>query len=284
MSLLGVTGATGHLGRLTVEALLANGVSPSDIVAIVRDPARATDLSDRGVQVRRGDYSDAESLAEAVTGIENLLLVSGNEMGQRVSQHAAVIDAAKTAGVTRVVYTSAPKAEDTQLILAPEHLATEELLKASGLKYTILRNNWYFENYLGQLAQYLQYGVILNATDGHHVAAAARADYAAAAAVVLTGEGHDNKTYELAGHGFTMAELAAKITEITGTTVVAKEVSPAELIAALEGAGLDNGTATFVTALDESAARDELDGDPAELIALLGRELTPLADAIRAAQ
>jgi len=284
MSLLGVTGATGHLGRLTVEALLANGVTPSDIVAIVRDPARATDLSDRGVQVRRGDYSDAESLAEAVTGIENLLLVSGNEMGQRVSQHAAVIDAAKTAGVTRVVYTSAPKAEDTQLILAPEHLATEELLKASGLKYTILRNNWYFENYLGQLAQYLQYGVILNATDGHHVAAAARADYAAAAAVVLTGEGHDNKTYELAGHGFTMAELAAKITEITGTTVVAKEVSPAELIAALEGAGLDNSTATFVTALDESAARDELDGDPAELIALLGRELTPLADAIRAAQ
>lgn len=283
MTTIGVTGATGHLGRLTIEALLGSGIEPGNIAAIVRDPARAQDLSERGVQVRRGDYSEASSLPGAVAGIDNLLLVSGNEFGQRVAQHAAVIDAARAAGVSRVVYTSAPRAEDTQLVLAPEHLATEEVLKASGLTYTILRNNWYFENYLAQLPTYLEHGTILNATDAHHVGAAARADYAAAAAAVLTGAGHENKTYELAGDGFTMDELAAEISKVTGTTVVAKYVPVADLVAALEAAGLDHDSASFVAALDESAARDELAGDPGLLRSLLGRELTPLADAIRAA-
>lgn len=284
MTLLGLTGATGHLGRLTIDSLLAAGTSPADVLAIVRDPARAADLAERGITVRRGDYSDPASLPAAVDGIDNLLLISGNEVGQRVAQHGAVIDAAAAAGVGRVVYTSAPRADDTQLILAPEHKATEELLRASGLAFTILRNNWYFEVYTAQLPQYLQHGVILGATGGHRVAAAARADYAAAAAAVLSGDGHAGRVYELAGDGFTLAELAAAITEITGTSVVSRELAVPELVAALTGAGLDSGTAEFVAAIDEAIARDELAGDPAVLTSLIGRKLTPLSEAIRAAR
>lgn len=283
MSLIGITGATGHLGRLTVEALLDAGVEPSDIVAIVREPARAGDLAERGVQVRQADYSDPSTLPAALAGIENLLLVSGNEMGQRVAQHTAVIDAAKAAGVRRVVYTSAPRADVSELLVAPEHRATEQALIGSGLDHTILRNNWYFENYTAQLPQYLEHGVVLGATEGKRIAAAARADYAAAAAAVLTQNGHAGAIYELAGDGFTLDELAAAITEISGTTVVHRDVSGPDPVAALQAAGLDAGTAQFVAAIDAGIARGELEGDPADLARLIGRPPVPLADAIRAA-
>ena len=283
MSTYAVTGATGHLGSLVVEALLDSGVPASDVVAVVRTASKAKHLIERGVTLRTADYNAAETLPAALAGVDVLLLVSGSEVGQRVTQHANVIQAAKTTGVKRVIYTSVLRADTSPLILAPEHKATEELLKASGLTYTILRNGWYAENYTDHLPDYLKYGEITGATRDGRVAAAPRIDYAAAAGAVLTGDGHENRTYELGGPPFTMKELAATITGVTGTDVVYNEVSSAELISFLQNAGLDHGTAQLVAALDEATARGDLDTDRNDLTQLIGRPTTTLADAVLAA-
>lgn len=278
-----VTGASGQLGRLVVLGLIDAGVAPAEIVAVVRTPARAADLAEHGVIVRVGDYDEPATLPAALAGVDTLLLISGSEPGRRVPQHRAVVDAAVAAGVTRIAYTSALRADTTELVLAPDHKGTEEVITASGLTYTILRNGWYTENYTRQLAQYLAQGAIVGATANGRVAAAARADYAAAAVAVLTGTGHENTVYELGGPAFTMSDLAAAITEVTGTTVVVKDVSVAQYVEILEGEGLDPGTAAFVAALDEATARGDLDTDPADLARLVGRPLTPLIDVVRAA-
>ena len=284
MTTYAVTGATGHLGALALEALLERGVAPADLVAVARTPSKAADLAARGITVREGDYSRPETLPAALAGVDVLLLVSGSEAGQRIAQHAAVVEAAKAAGISRVVYTSITRADTSTIVLAPEHLATEELLRGSGMAYTILRNDWYTENYTDQIGGYLARGAIVGAAGDGRVAAAPRADYAAAAAVVLTEEGHAGATYELAGQRpFTLKELAAAITEASGTTVVYQDVTVAELVDILKGAGLDEGTAGFVAALDEATARGELDSTSDDLARLIGRPTTPLADAVRAA-
>lgn len=283
MTTYAVTGATGHLGALALEALLERGVASADLVAVARTPAKADDLAARGVTVREGDYSKPETLPAALAGVDVLLLVSGSEVGQRLAQHTAVIEAAKAAGVGRVVYTSITRAETSQIVLAPEHKATEQLLRESGLAFTILRNDWYTENYTEQLADYLSRGAIVGAAGDGRIAAATRADYAVAAAVVMTEDGHSGATYELAGTPFTLKELAVEINEISGTNVVYQDVSVAELVDILKGVGLDEGTAGFVAALDEATARGDLDSDSDDLTRLIGRPTTPLADAIRAA-
>ncbi len=218
MATIAVTGSTGHLGRLVVEKLLQSGVEPSTIIAVARTPARAADLAERGVQVRAGDYSDPASLPAALAGVDTLLLVSGSELGQRVAQHTAVIEAAKAAGVGWIVYTSAPRADVTDLSLAAEHKATEEVLAAARVPFTVLRINWYHENYTAQLGQYLSQGFVLGAAGDGRIRGASRADFAAGIAKVLTTSGHDNAIYEFGGTPFTLAELAATITEVTGTT------------------------------------------------------------------
>ena len=278
-----VTGASGKLGRLVVLGLLDAGVNPSEIIAVVRDPDRAADLAQRDVQVRLGDYDRPETLPDALAGVETLLLVSGSVPGIRRAQHRAVVDAAVTAGVDRVVYTSILRADTNQVILAPDHKATEEYLFASGLKYTILRNGWYVETYTDQLAQCLAQGAIVGAAHNGRVAGAVRADFAAAAVAVMTGTGHDNATYELGGPAFTMTDVAAAITEVTGTKVVVKDVSNEEYIEILKSAGLDDSTAAFVAALDEATARGDIDTDSDDLTRLLGRPVTTLNDAVRAA-
>ncbi len=198
-------------------------------------------------------------------------------------QHAAVIAAAKAAGVARIVYTSLLRADTSQIVLAPEHKATEELLRSSGVAHTILRNGWYIENYTAQIGDYLARGAIVGAAGDGRIAAAARADYAAAAATVMTEDGHDGAIYELGGTAFTLKELAAEIAELSGTDVVYQDVTVAELTSILQGAGLDAGTAGFVAALDEATARGELDTTSTELTRLIGRPTTPLADVVRAA-
>jgi NAD(P)H dehydrogenase (quinone) len=194
-----------------------------------------------------------------------------------------VISAASAAGVGRVLYTSAPKANDTLLPVAPEHKATEEALRASGLEWTILRNNWYLENYTPQLGRYLSEGEIVTAAGSGRVGAATRADFATGAVAAALGDGHAGKVYELGGPPFTFDEFAAVITDVTGTPVVHRTVSPAAIAASLEAGGLDAGTAGFVAALDEAIARGDLDVPSDDLPNLLGRPVTPLADAIRAA-
>lgn len=284
MTVYAVTGASGQLGHLIVEGLLTAGVPAGDIVAVVRTPAKVADLAARGVQVREGDYDRADSLATAFAGVDVLMFVSGSEAGSRLPQHEAVIAAAKQAGVRRIVYTSILRADTSGLPLAAEHKATEELLKASGIPYTILRNSWYTENYTAQIPGFVERGEIVGAAGDGRVSAATRADYAAAAVAVLTTPGHENKVYELGGPSFTLAELAQAVSDGTGTDVAYRNLTVPELVAHLEAAGLPTGTAGFVAALDEGQGRGDLEVSDAELVQLIGRPATSLADAIQAAK
>jgi NAD(P)H dehydrogenase (quinone) len=278
-----VTGATGQLGRLVVAELLERGASPADVVALVRTPSKAADLAALGVQVREADYDRPETLATALAGVDALLLVSGSDIGQRERQHGAVIDAAVSAGIGRVVYTSVLRAGSTDLPVAPEHVATEELLRTSGLPTTLLRNGWYTENYASTVDQARATGTVTSATGGAPVAAAARADYAAAAAAALLDPSTAGRTYELGGTPFTYDDLAAALTEVVGRPVQHRAVSTDELAAGLRAAGIDEGLVGFLVAVDAATARGALDTDPTPLAELAGRPSTPLADVLRAA-
>jgi NAD(P)H dehydrogenase (quinone) len=256
-------------------------VPAAAVVAVVRDPTRADVLAGQGVSVRKGDYDRPETLGAALAGVDRLLLVSGNAVGQRVRQHGAVVDAARSAGVGRIAYTSILRADTSTLPLAPEHKATEELVRQSGIAWTLLRNSWYVENYTDQLGQYLDRGEIVGATGDARVAAAPRGDYAAAAAAALVEDGHEGATYELGGPAFTFGELAAVLSEVTGRAVRYRDVGLTEFREGLLAAGLDEGTAAFVTALEEGVAAGELDVSTADLERLLGRPATPLGTAVR---
>lgn len=281
MTVYAVTGATGRLGRLVVEDLLSRGVPAADLVAVVRTPAKAADLAERGVQVREGDYSRPETLPAALAGVQRLLLISGSEPGGRVAQHVAVIDAAKAAGVERITYTSILKADDTTNPLAGEHQATEQALRASGIPVTLLRNGWYTENYTEQLEQYLQRGEVVGATGDGKVSAAPRADFAAAAAAALLSDSDGDVVHELGGQSFTFGELAATISDVTGTPVTYRDLSVEDYRAELQQAGLDEGTAGFVAGIDASIAAGDLETTSDDLAQLLGRPTTPLADVLR---
>lgn len=279
-----VTGATGHLGRLVVTHLLADGVPAGSIVAAGRRTDTLADLAERGVRVATLDYGQPETIAAALEGAETVLLVSGSEVGQRVDQHRAVIEAAKAAGVRRLVYTSAPKADTSPLVLAPEHKATEEILRASGLTFTILRNGWYTENYVGDVQRAAETGEIVGAYGDGRVASAPRDDFAAAAAVVLRTEGHNDAVYELSGdEAWGFDELAAAASEVLGRPVTYRAVSSEQRAADLAAAGLDEGTVGFVVALEENTRDGLLAETPGDLSRLIGRPTTPLVDALRAA-
>ena len=278
---LGVTGASGQLGRLVVQGLLER-CEATDIVAIVRDPGKAADLAALGVEVRTASYEDRASLDAAVAGLDKLLLISSSEVGRRFPQHKNVIDAAKAAGVKQVVYTSAPKATTSALVLAPEHKATEEYLAASGVPYTVLRNNWYTENYGQSVRSAKESGVLVAAAGGGRVASASRADYAEGAAAGLTGEGHEGKVYEFTGdRAWDYRELAAAIAEVTGADCSYKPVEPKELAAAMMAAGLDEGTAGFVSALDANIAEGALAEATTDLSEVIGRPTTPLKETVK---
>ncbi|MGY1615700.1 SDR family oxidoreductase [Geodermatophilus sp. SYSU D00691] len=277
-----VTGATGHLGRLVVEALLARGVPAAEIVATGRRVERLTDLEQRGVAVRRADFDDPASLAATFAGAERLLLVSGSEPGVRVAQHARAIAAAADAGVRLIAYTSIANADTSTLLLAQDHRATEQLLRDSGVPWVFLRNSWYLENYTPQLPAYLEHGVVGAAGDGR-ISAATRADYAGAAAAVLATEGHENAVHELGGRGFTMVELAAAVSAATGRDVSYTDVPVDTYREILVGAGLPEGVAAGIADGDRGAAAGELFVEGDDLAGLLGRNPTSLAQALAAA-
>lgn len=280
-----VTGATGHLGRLTIESLLERGIAPTDIRALGRSETKLADLAERGVQTAVIDFEKPETLVEAFQGADALLLVSGSEVGKRLPQHTNAIDAAVKAGVGRLVYTSAPHADDTDLVLAPEHAATEKLLAASGLHVTVLRNNWYTENYAGQLDIAEQTGVLVGSAGEGRVASASRKDYADAAAVVLTAPGHDGAVYELTGDvAWTFADLAATVGSIVERDVAYDSVTPDEHRSALIAAGLDEGTADFVVTLDGNIRDGALGDATTTLSDLIGRPTTPLAQGLSEAR
>jgi NAD(P)H dehydrogenase (quinone) len=277
-----VTGATGHLGRLIVESLLRRGVPADQIVALGRDVAKAADLAERGVVVKSADYNDVDSLRAAFAGADKLMFVSGSEAGQRVPQHRNVAAAAKDAGVGLVVYTSIANADTSSLMLAAEHKATEQAIIAAGLPYVFLRNSWYLENYTPQLPTYLEHGIAGAAGDGK-VSAATRADYAEAAAAVLTADGHTNKVYELGGAPFTMAELAAEVSKQNGKQVTYTNLPVEQYTQVLVNAGLPEPFAAVLADGDRGLAQGELYVAGNDLERLIGRAPTSLADAIRAA-
>ncbi|MGW4714073.1 SDR family oxidoreductase [Nocardia sp. NPDC004260] len=277
-----VTGASGQLGRLVVDALLKVGSTP--VVAIVRDPAKVADLAERGVDVRQADYDDAAALDRALEGVDRVLLVSGNEFGARVAQHTNVIRAAERAGVELLAYTSIPGATDNPLILAQEHKGTEAVLAESTVPYTVLRNGWYWENYLGGLAHAVESGVLHGAAGEGRVAGAARADYAEAAARVLTTDGHAGRVYELGGdERLTYAELAEAISEASGKPVRYENLPQADYAAGLTGAGLPAQFAEALADADAGIAQGILDVRSGDLARLLGRPATPAVDVFRAA-
>jgi NAD(P)H dehydrogenase (quinone) len=279
-----VTGATGQLGRLVVESLLDRGVPAAEIVAAGRSTDKIADLADRGVRVRRIDFTDPATLAEAFAGADRVLLVSSSEVGRRAEQHRNAIDAAREAGVTLLAYTSIAQAETTTMLLAAEHQATETYLRESGVPFTLLRNGWYLENYTAQLPVAREHGAILGSAGEGRVSAATRADYAAAAAAVLTGEGHEGKAYELGGdHSFTLPELAAEITRQTGTEVAYRDLPVEEYTQVLVGAGLPEQAAAVYADSDRGIARGELLVESGDLSRLAGRPTTSLTDGLAAA-
>jgi NAD(P)H dehydrogenase (quinone) len=279
-----VTGASGHLGRLTVQALLDRGVAPSDIVATARNTDAIADLTTLGVDTRAADYTDPASLEQAFAGVDRALLVSSSAVGERVAQHGHVIEAAKTAGVELLGYTSVTRADTSRMLLAEEHRLTEELLAASGLPTVLLRNSWYLENYTAQAATALEHGAVLGAAGEGRVSAATRADFAAAAAAALVADDQAGRVYELGGDtAFTLEEYAAELAAAAGTPVAYRDLPAAEYSAALVGAGLPQPYAEILADSDLGLARGELLADSGDLSRLIGRPTTTPAEAIRTA-
>ena len=277
---IAVTGATGQLGRLVVEQLKSRA-SADNIVALVRTPEKALDL---GINARAFDYNQAEGLEEALNGIDTLLLISGSEVGQRATQHSNIIEAAKKAGIKWIVYTSLLHADTTSLSLAGEHLATEKMLKESGIEHTILRNGWYTENYIGSIEGALAGGALIGSAGDGKISSAARADYAEAAAVVLTNESHKGNVYELAGDDYyTLSDLAKEVSKQSGKDIPYKNLPEADYANALKSFGMDETFAGIVAGWDVSTSKDDLFDDSHQLSKLIGRATTPMADTVKAA-
>ncbi|WP_026930943.1 SDR family oxidoreductase [Glycomyces tenuis] len=280
--MIAVTGATGHLGRLAVERLLDRQVPPGEIIALVRDPAKVSDLAERGIEVRHADYDRPATLQPALAGVEKLLLVSSPEVGRRLPQHSSVIDAAKYAGVGLLLYTSMLHADTSQVALATEHIGTERYLHGAGVPYLVLRNGWYMENYTRNLDQVIESGALYGAAGKGRVAAATRDDYAEAAAVLLTEDHGAGRVFELCGdEPFTYDELAATIGKVAGTDVVYQNMDPEAYTRALVESGLPLPAATMATDADEGIARGDLDSDSTDLSDLIHRPTVSLHDVLR---
>lgn len=277
---IAVTGSSGQLGRLAIAALKQK-VAAADIIALARSAAKAADL---GVTVREADYGSPDTIKAALQGVDTLLMISSSEVGQRAAQHRNVISAAQAAGVGRIVYTSLLHADTSPLSLAVEHRDTEAALVQSGLRNTILRNGWYSENYTGSVPAALANGTFVGSAGEGRISSAARADYAAAAAEVVTSEGHDGKVYELAGNeSYTLADLAAEISRQTGKNIPYKDLPEADYAAILKGAGLPEAVAGAIASWDVGASQGALYSEDRTLSALIGRPTTPLADVVAAA-
>lgn len=281
--MIAVTGASGQLGRLVIEGLLKK-VPAAEVVAVVRNPDRVKDLAALGVQVRQADYDQPDTLEKAFQGADKLLLISSSEVGRRVPQHRAAIEAAKRAGIKLIAYTSILRADTSPLPLAAEHKETEALLHASGVPFVLLRNGWYTENYLANVPVALQHGVVLGSAGDGRIASAARANYAEAAVAVLTRDDQAGRVYELAGdESYTLAELAAEIAHQSGKAVAYQNLPDADFKAALVNAGLPQGFATLLAESDVGASKGGLFDDGHQLSQLIGHPTTPLATLVKAA-
>lgn len=281
-----VTGATGRLGRTTVESLLARGVAASEIAVAVRAPEGAADLAARGIEVRTADYDRPETLAAAFAGADKLLLVSANAHDNelRIKQHTAAVAAAEAAGVGHVIYTSLVEADTNPLALGRVHDTTEQLIRATGLPYTFLRNTWYFENYTAGVPGAVERGGIVGTAADGRIAAASIADFAEAAAVVLATDGHTGKVYELTGDSaWTLADLAAEVTRQSGTEVGYTDLTADQYADVLRGAGLPDPFVALLVDAETHTRGGALGLVSTDLRTLIGRPATTLSEAVAAA-
>jgi NAD(P)H dehydrogenase (quinone) len=276
-----VTGATGKLGRLVIEGLLLR-VPAAEITAVVRDPGKAADFAERGVNVRRADYEEPDSLDTAIAGPDRVLLISSNNFQRSVAQHAAVIDAVKRAGVALLAYTSLWHADMTTALPAAPHRETEPLIRAAGVPFTMLRNNLYTEQFAPQILQAAASGTLTGTGQGR-VASATHGDYAAAAVAVLTGDGHEGKVYELGGDtSWSLPDLAAEVSRAAGRDVLYQDVRPEQYRELLMAAGLPPMVADAALDTRRAIAEGEFAETSAVLSDLIGRPTTPLANVVAA--
>jgi NAD(P)H dehydrogenase (quinone) len=281
--MIAVTGATGQLGSLVIASLLKK-MPAAEIVAAVRNMEKAKDLAALGVQVRKADYNEPESWDAALQGADKVLLISSSEIGRRVAQHRNVIDAARRADVKLLAYTSVLHADTSVLGLAGEHRDTEAAIRASGLPFVLLRNGWYTENYAMGIPAALSLGAVYGCAGDGRISSAARADYAEAAADVLTMDNQAGKIYELAGDGaYTLSEFAAEISRQSGKSIDYVNLPEAEYKKALLGAGLPEFLAELLANSDTGVSRGALFDDGRQLGELIGRPTTPLAEMVKAA-
>ena len=277
-----VTGASGQLGRLVIEELLAK-VPASEVTALVRDPGKATDLAARGVAIAVADYNSPESLDGLLRAGDRVLLISGNEFHRdRTAQHKAVLGAAAKAGAALFAYTSALGLQGGPV--TDDHRATEDAILASGIPYSLLRNGLYHEMATMNIPAALQHGAVVRAAGNGRLASASRADYAAAAAAVLSGDGHEDTVYELSGDtAWSFAEFAAEVSKQSGRHVPYHAVTGEEYAAMLSGTGLRDPLPHVMAGIDASIAAGELAHTTGDLSRLADRPTTPVADAIAAA-
>ncbi len=275
-----VTGATGQLGRLVIASLLERA-SATDIVALVRDPSRAADLAERGVEVRPFDYDAPDRLAAPLADVKRLLFISSDDVARRIEQHRAVINAAASISPELIAYTSIIHADTNPISLAESHRQTERMIAAAGLSYAILRNSWYIENYLIGADAAIEHGILLGSTGDGLISAASRADYAAAAAAVLTGDPAESRVYELAGdEPFKLADLADVLSEASGRSVVYRDLTESEYGQALASAGVPAGFAAALAEYSAKAARGILADNSRALSRLIGRPTERMRDVI----
>src|SRR5690606_15039821 len=279
-----VTGATGRLGGLIVDGLLAAGVPAGEVAAVVRNEGKAARLRDVGVEIRGADYDDTEALRTAFRAGDRVVFVSGSDLERRAAQHRNVVAAAREAGVALLAYTGILGGPEADLLLAADHKATEQAILDSGLPYTFLRNGWYHEVYTETIPQILERGAVIASAGEGRVATAARADYAAAAVAVLTGEGHEGKAYELCGDtAWSFAEFAAELSKQTGREIPYRALTAAEHKEVFVGAGLPGPVADVLVDIDRAIERGLLVRTTGDLARLIGRPPTSLADAIATA-
>ena len=275
---IGVTGATGQLGTIVIKELKKR-VPTDELVALVRSPEKASNL---GVETRKFDYNNRDGLTESLKGIDRLLLISSNEIGQRAKQHLNVIEAAWENGVKWIVYTSLLHADKSSLSLATEHHTTEQAIIDSGIDYTILRNGWYTENYANSIKGAVDGGAYIGSASNGRISSASRADYAEAAAVVITNESHKGKIYELAGDdSYTLHDLAAEVSKQSGKKIPYKNLTEGEYIDALKSFNVPGPLAEAIASWDVSASNDDLYDDSHQLSLIIGRSTTPLSESVR---
>lgn len=280
-----VTGSTGGLGRHVINQLLETGIESSKIAALARDSDKATELDERGIDVRIGDYTEPDALRAALEGIDRLLLISSSEVGeQRVEQHRNVVEAAEEQDVGFVAYTSGLNADTSPMSIAEEHRETEALIRDSGIPYTLLRNGMYIENHTEQLDQALEQGAFVGCANGGRISAATRQDFAEAAVTVLTEEGHKGGVYELGGdEAFTMDELAEEVSQQSDTEVVYHDFSQEEYLNTLVEQDVPEWQASVLVELDQEIAEGGSYTESDDLRRLIGRPTTPLGDAVASA-